>query len=222
MTKIAVVLSGCGVHDGSEIYEATLTLLHLAKNGAEAVCVAPDIPQSDVIDHRTGNPVHEERNVLTEAARLARGKIRALEDVSADDVDGVIFPGGFGAAKNLSDFAVTGDPKNANVTPSVAKLVNDTFAAGKPLGFICIAPAAVAAVVLREKDIKLTIGNSEEVNQAIEVLGNRPVNAEVDEIVVDEEHNVVSTPAYMLATSIVEAEAGISKLVKEVVRRARG
>lgn len=220
MPKIGVVLSGCGVYDGSEIHEATLTLLHLVKHGADVVFLAPDMPQTDVIDHQTGNPVKEQRNVLTEAARIARGKVTPIDQITFKDLDALIFPGGFGAAKNLSEFALVGDPTQSDIHPGVKRLVQNMFEAKKPMGFVCIAPASVAAVALRDKDIKLTIGNDEGTNQAIDSLGNHAVNAAVDDIVIDDENNVVSTPAYMLANNIVEAEGGIEKLVAEVVKRA--
>ena len=221
MAKIGVVMAGCGVNDGSEIYEGTLTLLHLATQGAEVVCMAPDMSQIDVIDHRTGQPVGgEERNVLTESARLARGEITNIADVNAEELDAVIFPGGFGAAKNLSDFAYNPNPDEMVVQMHVQQLVENMHTAGKPIGFICISPASIGAVALRGKGVKLTIGNAADFAEKVEALGNTHIDCAVEDIVIDDEHNIVSTPAYMLAQNILEAESGIEKLVAEICRRA--
>jgi enhancing lycopene biosynthesis protein 2 len=131
MPKVGVVLSGCGVYDGAEIHESVITLLALDRAGAEVVCMAPDVPQMHVVDHRTGEVAEgETRNVLTESARIARGEIRDVKDVSADELDALIIPGGFGAAKNLCSFAVDGP--ECTIQEDVAKLVRDVVAKGKP------------------------------------------------------------------------------------------
>ena len=138
MAKVGVLLSGCGVFDGSEIHEAVLTLLTLDRAGAEIVCMAPNMDQAHVINHLTQEVMNEKRNVLVESARIARGEIKDLQEVQAPDIDALIIPGGFGAAKNLSDFAFKGTA--ATVHPEVERLLNDMVAAGKPVGAICIAP----------------------------------------------------------------------------------
>lgn len=219
MVRVGVLLSGCGVYDGAEIYETVITLLALDRAGAEAVCFAPDVPQMHVIDHRTGKPVAgETRNVLTEAARLARGQIRDAAEVSAADFDALILPGGFGAAKNLSNFAAAGP--EAKVHADVSRIVGETLAAGKPLGTMCISPAVVAAVVRSAGGgVELTIGNDLDTAEALERMGVKHVACPVRDIHVDEGRNVVSTPAYMLAGSIGEAAEGIEKLVRTVLER---
>src|SRR6058998_875320 len=137
--KIGVVLSGCGVMDGSEIHESVLTLLAIDRAGGEAVCMAPNIKQHHVINHLTGEESKgEARNVLTESARIARGKVRDVAGVKASEVDALIFPGGYGAAKNLCDYAFKGP--GCSVYPDVAQLANDVHAAGKPIGVVCVAP----------------------------------------------------------------------------------
>ncbi len=213
--KIGVVLSGCGVMDGSEIHEAVLTLLAIDRGGATAVCMAPDIEQSDVVDHAAGKPAAETRRVLAEAARIARGEIRNVADVKECDLDALVFPGGFGAAKNLCDFARNGS--DAKVNPDVARLALQVHKAGKPLGAICIAPALVAALFRGDKQVELTIGNDAGTAAKLEAMGARHVARKVDEIHVDRKNKIVSTPAYMLARSIGEAAAGIEKLVKAVL-----
>ena len=154
--KIGVVLSGCGVMDGSEIHEAVLTLLAIDRAGAEALCMAPDIEQADVVNHLTNQPTKEKRNVLVEAARIARGKIRDIKTVKSNEIDALIFPGGYGAAKNLCNFASKG--KEATAHPDVIHLVNNMTQARKPIGAICIAPAILAAIYRGKKKTRLTIG----------------------------------------------------------------
>ena len=216
--KVAVVLSGCGVSDGSEIHEATLTLLHLAHAGADVTCVAPNIAQHDVMNHQTGQQAAgEARNVLVESARICRGPVSDISTVKAADFDAIIFPGGFGAAKNISNFALVDSIGAMHVQPAVHAFVTDAFKQHKPLGFMCISPAAVAAVALAGKGIRLTIGTDVATADKIEALGNVHEVCAVDDIVYDETHHVVSTPAYMTAQNIAEADAGIRKLVAKVM-----
>lgn len=213
MKKIGVVLSGCGVYDGSEIHEAVITLLAIARSGAQAVCFAPDKPQADVINHVTGEPTGEARNVLVEAARIARGKITPLEQARAEELDALVVPGGFGAAKNLCDFATRGS--ECSVDPALLALARTLHEAGKPLGFICIAPAMLPKIIAAP--LRLTIGTDIDTAELVEEMGGEHVPCPVDDIVVDEDNKVLTTPAYMLAESIDEAAAGIEKLVARLV-----
>jgi enhancing lycopene biosynthesis protein 2 len=213
--KIGVVLAGCGVYDGAEIHEATITLLALDRAGAQIVCMAPNVPQMHVIDHVKGEPAAgETRNVLVESARLARGAIKDMKAVKATDLDALIFPGGFGAAKNLCTFAVDG--VNCKVNSEVERLVKEMHTAKKPLGFMCIAPV-IAAKILGTHHPRLTIGNDPATADAIEKMGGRHVNCKVDEIVVDEANKIVSTPAYMLGPTIAPVAKGIEKCVAKVL-----
>lgn len=209
MKKIGVVLSGCGVYDGSEIHEAVITLLAIARSGAEAVCFAPDKPQADVINHLANNESIEHRNVLVEAARITRGAVRSLAQADASELDALIVPGGFGAAKNLCDFASQGT--ECQVDADFRRLVRDCHAQGKPLGFMCIAPVMLPKIL--DVPVRLTIGTDIDTAEIVEEMGAEHVPCPVDDIVVDEEHKVVTTPAYMLATRIDEAAMGIEKLV---------
>lgn len=213
MKKIGVVLSGCGVYDGSEIHEAVLTLLALSRQGAEAICFAPDKSQADVINHLTGEPMAETRNVLIEAARIARGAVQPLAQADASTLDALIVPGGFGAAKNLSTFASEG--VECYVDPDLKRLAQALHAAGKPLGFICIAPAMLPRIF--DFPLRLTIGTDIDTAEIVEDMGGEHVPCPVDDIVVDEDNKIVTTPAYMLAQSIAEAATGIDKLVDRVL-----
>jgi enhancing lycopene biosynthesis protein 2 len=213
MKKIGVILGGCGVYDGSEIHEAVITLLAIARAGAQAVCFAPDKTQADVINHLTGEPMAESRNVLIEAARIVRGEIRPLNEACAQDLDALIVPGGFGAAKNLSNFASEGS--NCTLDPELLRIARDCHQAGKPLGFICIAPALLPKII--PAPLRLTIGTDADTAEAIEAMGGEHVPCPVEDIVVDEEQKVVTTPAYMLASRIDEAADGIEKLVARVL-----
>lgn len=218
--RIGVVLSGCGVMDGAEIHESVLTLLAIDQEGAAAICMAPNMEQMHVVNHLTNSEVPgERRNVLVEAARIARGKIRDIKDVKAEELDAVIFPGGYGAAKNLCDFAVKGE--NCHVQPDVVRLLREMVKAQKPIGVVCIAPALMAKVAQEWGiKIKLTIGNDSGTAAVLKNMGIEHVNTPVADIVVDEQHKIVSTPAYMLAQRISEAATGIEKLVKTVVQMA--
>ncbi len=216
--RVGVILAGSGYLDGSEIQEATLTLLFLDKRGAKVTAMAPDVRQMHVVDHVRGEPAGSEaRNVLHEAARITRGAIVDVKAVKAEDLDALIIPGGYGAAKNLCTFATEG--VKLQVNPDVERLVRDMAAAGKPLGFVCIAPV-IAAKVLGAKKVKLTIGNDPATAAALNALGAVHVDAPVDQIVVDEKNRVVSTPAYMLGPTIAPVAAGIERLVGAVLEMA--
>jgi enhancing lycopene biosynthesis protein 2 len=217
MKNIAILLSGCGVFDGSEIHESVLTMLALSKAGAGYQCFAPDMPQMHVVNHSTGKvDAGESRNVLVESARIARGKVEATGALDVSRFDGLIIPGGFGAAKNLCDFAVSGS--ECQVTPAVAEFISEFELAKKPVGFICISPVMIP--LLYGQGAKGTIGTDHATAEAFTLMGGEHHNARVHEIVVDEARKIVSTPAYMLATNIAEANSGIEKLVAKVLALA--
>lgn len=218
MKTVAVILSGCGVYDGSEIQETVLTLLALDRAKARVICAAPDIDQSQVVNHRNGSVMTgEKRNVLVEASRIVRGEIIPLSEVQLRSVDAVILPGGFGAAKNLSNFATSGT--NLTVNPELAQFLRDAHKAGKALGFICISPVIAARLFGGEK-VELTIGNDPETAAAMGAMGAVHVNCTVHNAVVDRRLKIATTPAYMLAERMTEAEAGINKLVEAVLELA--
>ncbi len=216
--KIGVVLSGCGVYDGAEIHESVVTLLAIDRLGGEAVICAPDVAQLHVVNHLTGE-VEEgaERNVLVESARIARGEIRDVASVTADELDALILPGGFGAAKNLCDFAVKGP--DCEVEPGVAALVRAVHRQGKPVAAVCIAPALIAKV-LGDEGPELTIGNDADTAGALQSMGAAHVDCPVTEFVVDRDRKLVSSPAYMLAQSISEAAEGIERTVEALLEMA--
>lgn len=211
--QVAVILSGCGVFDGSEIYETTLTLLRLDQLGIGYRCFAPDIAQHHVIDHRSGEVAEgESRNVLEESARLARGEISSLAELEAGDFDAVILPGGFGAAKTLSTFAEAGD--EMEVLGELAEALAGFREERKPIGLMCISPVLVPRLL--GSGIAVTVGHDPGVAGAISAMGGLHRSCGVEDIVVDFENRVVTTPAYMLATRISEAATGIFKLVDRV------
>lgn len=216
MKKVAVVLSGAGVFDGAEIHESVITLLALDRKDAEVRIFAPNVPQMHVVNHLTQQPDNETRNVLVESARIARGDIKDLAEANINDFDAVIFPGGFGAAKNLSDFAVKG--ADCSVNPVVEKFVVDGLKAGKVMGFICIAPALCARIAANMGlNVTVTIGTDKNTAAVMESLGARHVDCPVNDIVVDEQNKIVTTPAYMLGQRISEVADGIEKLVAKVL-----
>ena len=213
MSKIGIVLSGCGVNDGSEIHESVITMLELDKAGAEMIVMAPNIDQLHVINHATGEEMDDSRNVLIESARISRGKIEDIAGITSKDLDALIFPGGFGVAKNLSDYAMAG--VECSVNPDVLRLSREVHNDGKPIGVICIAPTIMAKILAGETE--LTIGFDEQIASDIDAMGAKHILCPVDEIIVDKEKKIVSTPAYMEANSIKEAAYGIEKLVAEIL-----
>ncbi|WBA17835.1 isoprenoid biosynthesis glyoxalase ElbB [Salinivibrio kushneri] len=216
MKKVAVILSGCGVFDGAEIQETVLSLLALEQNDAQWQCFAPDIDQHHVINHRTGEAMSETRNVLTEASRIVRGEILPLTDLNVDHFDALLVPGGFGAAKNLSDFAYNGDPVQVNQEMFA---VCQAFArAEKPAGYMCIAPIMIPQIY--PKGVKGTIGNEPDIAAAFNRMGGEHIECPVSDYVLDQRHHLLSTPAYMLATSVSDAASGINRMVKKLVELA--
>jgi enhancing lycopene biosynthesis protein 2 len=216
--KVGVLLSGCGVMDGAEIHEAVCAMLALDRAGADIVCLAPNRDQASVVDHLRGKPVRETRNVLVEAARIARGKIRDVADVAPTELDAVILPGGFGAAKNLSTFAEEGEKAKAD--PGVAALLRGMHAARKPIGALCIAPAVLAAVLGRDAHPELTIGDDASTATKLEGMGAKHVKADTTGIVVDRKNKIVTTPCYMLATRISQVAEGAEKAVRALLEMA--
>lgn len=213
--KVAVVLSGCGVYDGSEIIEAVSAILAVEKFGAKCAFFAPNVPQADVVDHLSGKQESSARNVLQESARIARGKISNLDAFKAEEFDALLFPGGFGAAKNLSSFAFDGT--EAKLLPKVESAVLNMFNAKKPIGFVCISPASVGAVALGRFGVELTIGSDKATAEAVEALGAKHVVCEASNFVKDKAHKVYSTPAFMSAKSALEAYMGIEKMIKAIL-----
>ena len=215
MPKIAVILSGCGVYDGAEIHESVITLLTLDRAGAEVTCAAPNIDQMHVIDHALGEPSGETRNVAVESSRIARGPVMALDELDVGQFDGIVFPGGFGAAKNLSDYAVKG--AEMTVQPDVERVVSQARQLGKPMAFLCIAPVIAAKLL---PGVKVTVGTDPGTADHIRQLGATHVDCPVDEIVVDEANRVVTVAAYMLGPGIKEVASGIEKAVGKLVELA--
>jgi enhancing lycopene biosynthesis protein 2 len=214
MKKFAVVLSGCGVFDGAEIHEATLTMLAIAKHGAHYTLFAPNTPQHHVINHLTRQEMKETRNVLVESARIARGAIKDLREYKPSDFDGLIFPGGFGAAKNLCDFAFKG--ADCSVNGDVATAVKKTVEARKPIGALCISPVILAKII---GDGEMTIGHDKDTASSIEKMGATHKNTGHGEVVIDEKYKVFTTPCYMLNATILDIEKGASNIVRAMLEK---
>jgi enhancing lycopene biosynthesis protein 2 len=216
--RVGVILSGCGFLDGTEIHEAVSILIALDRRGADVVCMAPDVDQVHVVNHRTGQPVPgEKRNVLVESARIARGRIRDVAAVRAEDLDALVFPGGYGAAKNLSTFAADGP--NCRVNEQVARLIMEVHDAGKPIGLACIAPV-IAAQLLGHKSPALTIGSDPDTAHALEKMGARHHYAGPAEVCVDHPNRLVTTPCYMNDVGPWTVFQGAERMVEEVLRMA--
>ena len=217
MNKVGVVLSGCGHQDGSEIHEAVFTLHALEKAGAEAIIMAPDMDQFHVINHLNGNEdLSESRNILVESARIARGKVVDVASVSGHQLDALIFPGGTGMAKNIFDYSMAGI--NCTVISDVQRLVVEILEADKPLGAICIAPVMVAKVLeYLGRTGTVTGGFNVEINNDIKAMGINTIEVGAEEIVIDKENKIVTTPAYVEAKSMNESFTGVEKLVNKIL-----
>lgn len=214
MKKIAVILAGCGVFDGAEIHEAVLALLAIDKAGASYQVFAPDIPQYHVINHLTGQPASEQRNVLVESARIARGQIKSLDEFMASDFDALLIPGGFGAAKNLCSWAYEGD--QCTVNPHVEKAIRSMYNNRKPVGAMCISPVILAGLF---SGSTLTTGSDPASANFIELKGNAYATTGHGEVIVDEERKFLSTPCYMLDASISQVAEGAENIVTELLKR---
>jgi len=212
MKTIAVILSGCGVYDGAEIHEATLSLYSISKNACSYKIFAPDIDQHHVINHITGEEMNETRNVLIESARIARGAISPLSDFVAADFDGLLLPGGFGAAKNLSDWAFKGP--EGTVNKEVSDAINCMHGLGRPIGALCISPVLIAKVL---SDVELTIGDDTSTIEGVEAAGAKHVSTTHGEVVIDQKHKIVTTPCYMLDATIDQIGDGAENVVKAMI-----
>lgn len=212
MKNIAIVLAGNGVYDGAEIHESTMTMLAIHQAGASYQCFAPDIDQMHVINHFTGKEMNESRNVLVESARIARGNIKSLDELSMKEFDALIIPGGFGAAKNLCTFAKDGP--DCEVDNEVERVVKEAHNAKKPIGALCISPVIIAKVL---GNVKVTIGSDPETISAINAMGGTHENTTHGEVIVDKENLVFTTPCYMLDANISQIYDGAKAVVKSIM-----
>lgn len=213
MKPIAIILSGCGVQDGSEIHEAVCIMLAIRQQGATYRCYAPDRHQRDVINHLTGESTKESRDCLVEAARIARGDIQSLESFKVDEISALMLPGGFGAAKNLCDFAVKGGAME--VDQDIAEIINAVWQAKKPIGALCIAPVILAKLI---PNVRLTLGCEPNLSGLVRSWGATHQNAGHGDVVIDEVNQVVTSPGYMLDATLDQIYEGASHMVHEVIK----
>jgi len=209
--KTAVVLAGCGVLDGAEIHEAVMTMYAVEKNGGSYRVFAPNVMQHHVVNHLTGEAMNESRNVMTEAARIARGKIRPLTEYRASDFDALLFPGGFGVAKNLCTYAFDGT--DCHVDRVVESAIRETHRAGKPIGALCISPVLIARVL---GEVTVTIGNDRATAEDIRKLGGKHETKTHGEVSVDLKNKIVTAPCYMLNATISEIADDADAVVKAI------
>lgn len=210
--KIGVILSGCGHQDGSEIHEATFTLWAIHKHGSDFQCFAPDITQHHVLNHITGKEMDEQRNVLIESARIARGRVKDLKQFNPDEFDALIIPGGVGAAKNLCDYAIKGT--DCSVNPDLEQIIRAMHDAGKPIGALCISPVILAKVL---EDVEITVGDDEPTIKNINSMGAHHTPTGHGEIVIDLTNKIVTTPCYMLESRLDQISDGADNLVQAIL-----
>lgn len=219
--KIGVLLSGCGVYDGAEIQEAVFTLLAIDEIGAEAICIAIDEPQYHVINHLTGEEMKESRNMLIEAARIARGNIREISTVTPSEIDALVIPGGFGSAKNFTTWAFSGP--DGTINPKVKLLIVNMINIGKPIAALCVSPVVVAKA-MQDSSVKplMTIGSDKEpspydikgFSSGLEAVGSRTEMKTIHEIEIDKENKIISAPCYMMDASISEVRKNIRSAIE--------
>ncbi len=213
MKKFAIVLAGCGVYDGAEIHEAVMAMYAVMKNGAEYQLFAPDIAQHHVVNHVTGAEMPESRNVLVESARIARGKIEPITDLDLRDFDALLFPGGFGVAKNLCSYAFKG--ADFEVLPQVSKVIRDALSLRKPIGAMCISPVLLAKII---GDITITVGPNEGDAFNVKAMGANHLVTKPGDVIIDEKHRIFTTPCYQLNSTIVQIAEGADNIVKEMLK----
>lgn len=214
MKRFAVIIAGCGVYDGAEIHETVLTLVAIERHKATYQLFAPDINQAHVINHLDGSEMNETRNVLIESSRIARGQIKPLASFKSEDFDALVFPGGFGVAKNLCNYAFKG--ADCDVNPRVAKAVQRMHHEGKPIGAMCIAPVLITKLLA---PVKVTIGDDAVTAGHINEMGGEHISTVAKQVIHDERHNVFTTPCYMLNSSITEIADGCANLIAEMLRK---
>jgi enhancing lycopene biosynthesis protein 2 len=220
MKKVGVILSGCGVYDGSEIQEAVFSLLEISLNGGTYQCYAPDINQHHVINHRSGEEMKETRNVLTEAARIARGDIKPLSEFNSEELDAIVIPGGFGAAKNLTKWAFSGP--DGEILPELKNAIVSCVKAGKPVVGLCMGPTVIAKA-LEDTDVRarMTVGTTKEkspydiaaISAGMEKTGAVAEMRSIDEISIDKNYKIITAPCYMMEGSV----ADVYKNVKQAI-----
>jgi enhancing lycopene biosynthesis protein 2 len=210
--KFAIIIGGCGHRDGSEIHETTMTMLAIENHGCAYELFAPDKEQHHVINHLTGEEMAEKRNMLVEAARIARGNIKNLDDFNTNNFDAVIFPGGYGVAKNFFNYAFKGN--KASVNSQISQVIKEIKAADKPIGALCIAPVLLAKVL---NSITVTIGNDEATANDVAFFGSRNINTSHGEVVSDKANKIFSTPAYMLNATISDIAKGANNLISTML-----
>jgi enhancing lycopene biosynthesis protein 2 len=213
MKKFAIVLAGCGVYDGAEIHEAVMSMYAVKKHGADYQIFAPDIMQMHVVNHYTGTPTNESRNVLVESARIARGNIMPLEKLNIREFDALLFPGGFGVAKNLCNYALQGS--DCEVIPAVAALIRETVSLRKPIGALCISPVLLARIL---GDVTVTVGPDEADARHVQAMGAKHVVTRHGDVIVDEKYRLFTTPCYQLQSDIVQIAEGAQNLVARMLK----
>ena len=213
MKKFAIILSGCGVYDGSEIHETVMAMLAVDKSNSSYQLYAPNIQQHHTVNHLTGEVTNEVRNVLVESARIARGNIKSIDEFEIRNYDAIIFPGGFGVAKNLSNYAF--NPNSIIILPSVEKIIKEAISVQKPIGAMCIAPILVAKLI---SNSQITIGNDQSTIEHINNWGSKHIVSVAEEVVVDKSHKIFTTPCYMLSSSIAQIAKSAENLVNAMLK----
>jgi enhancing lycopene biosynthesis protein 2 len=224
--RVAVILSGCGHRDGSDVAETMLAFLMLDRAGAKVICAAPDAEQREVVDHlmdaaasAIATPTAAAtssvpRNARVEAARLAPGEVLPLAALDPNRLEGLFIPSGRGVATLLSDYAEKG--ALCAVDPDLARVMKALLAAKKPMGFVGLAAVLAARVLGPVAGVRLTLGSKAVVAaKHAAVMGADVRPGAIDDVIADERARVYSTPG-------LEAEgARLAQVAKAIEKLAR-
>ncbi|MDP5099187.1 MAG: isoprenoid biosynthesis glyoxalase ElbB [Crocinitomicaceae bacterium] len=222
--KIGVLLSGCGVYDGAEIQEAVLTMLAIEEKGAEVICISLDQPQYHVVNHLNGEVMNEQRNILIEAARIARGKIHEISTIAPADIDALVIPGGFGSAKNFTKWAFSGP--EGDIDPKVKLLIVNMVNVGKPIAALCVSPVVVAKALQGSAiTANMTIGSNAEsspydinsFSAGLKATGVQVDMKTITEIEIDKKNKIISAPCYMMDASLLEVRQNIAMAIEALI-----
>lgn len=225
--NFGILLSGSGVYDGAEIQEAVLSMLAVSELGDTYTCIGVNADQFHVINHVTGEPMNESRNMFIEAARIARGNIVPIQDIQPADIDALIIPGGFGSAKNFTKWAFDGP--DGSILPEVKLLLVNLVNVGKPIAALCVSPVVVAKAFEDSRiHPDLTLGTTAEsspydiaaFSEGLQKTGATTTYKSVKEIHIDEANKIITAPCYMMDASISDVWKNIQDAIRELKKMA--
>ena len=192
--KVAIILSGCGGLDGSEIGETICSILALEGGGFSWKAFSMDKLQKKVISALSMKEMNEKRNMMEESARITHGKIEDISKLEVNEFDVLWLPGGYGMVCSFSDIGEKGE--NGSVSSEISTVIKKFHEQKKIIVGICIAPSVIAKS-LEKVQLTITLGEAENFYSLLKRLGHNPKKVTSSEFIYDKEHKIYSTPAYM-------------------------